>query len=353
MDSCLKVAIIVPCRNEEQALGSFLLSLDGQDLDGIQAEVLIADGGSTDGSREILQQYCSKKFPVRVVDNPRGIVSAGLNEAIRSTDAGIILRMDVHTEYRHDYVRRCLEELEKTGAANVGGPARTRHGNSAIARAIATAYHSPFACGGARFHNIAYAGYVDTVPYGCWRRSTFGQVGLFDESLVRNQDDEFNLRLLLHGLKIWQSPDIVSWYYPRPSLQALFRQYLQYGFWKVAVLRRHGRTASVRHYVPAIFVSALLMLPAAALVALLADFRGMAALAGAGWLAATGAYALASFGVALLAVPSAGFKAASLLPVVCAAYHVSYGLGFLAGLLGGGRQRGKYPLPDLFSGLTR
>lgn len=345
------LAIVVPCRNEAGALGSFLRSLDAQDLEGFDAEVLIADGGSTDGSREILGGYRTEGFPVRLIDNPRGIVSTGLNEAIRATDAEFILRMDVHTEYRSDYVRRCVEELERTGAANVGGPARTRTEDSVIARAIAAAYHSRFACGGALFHDAGFEGYVDTVPYGCWRRSTFARVGLFDESLVRNQDDEFNLRLLLNGLKIWQSREIVSWYHPRASLGSLFGQYIQYGFWKVAVMRKHGRTASLRHFVPGLFVLALLLLPALYLVAALAGSPAIAALAGLGWAGVAGSYSLVSLAMALGAVPSAGLRTASLLPLVFGIYHVSYGLGFLAGLVCAGRPGAA--APRVFAGLTR
>ncbi len=226
---------MVPCRNEAGAIGEALDSILAQDLAGFTWEILIADGMSNDGTRAILERYRRDEPRVRVIDNPRRTVPAGLNAAIREARGEIILRMDAHTSYAPDYVRRSVETLRATGAANVGGPARTRpHGY--WGRAIAAAYHSPLACGGARFHNPEYEGWADTVPYGCWRKSTLVEAGLFDEALVRNQDDELNLRLWRAGKRVWQSPAIVSWYRPRGSVRQLFQQYFQYGFWKVAVI---------------------------------------------------------------------------------------------------------------------
>src|SRR5262249_47627952 len=149
-----------------------------------------------------------------------------------------------------DYCRRCLEALRLTGADNVGGAARTK-ASGLRARAIAAAYHSRFSTGGAKFHDERYEGYVDTVTYGCWHKSTLERLGLFDETLARNQDDELNLRLVRAGGKIWQSAAVVSWYRPRSSISALCRQYFQYGFWKVAVIRKHVLPASWRHLAPA------------------------------------------------------------------------------------------------------
>src|SRR4029453_11974231 len=128
--------------------------------------------------------------------------------------------------------------LRETDADNVGGPAHTK-GIGYLQSAICAAYHSPFAVGGARFHQVDYEGDVDTVTYGCWPRKVFDQIGFFDEEFIRNQDDEFNLRLTRMGGKLWQSPRIKSWYRPRNSLRSLFRQYMQYGYWKVRVIQKH------------------------------------------------------------------------------------------------------------------
>ena len=171
--------------------------------------------------------------------------------------------MDAHTRYASDYVRNCLEVLRTTGADNVGGPWVAR-GTGIIGRTVAAALQSPFSFGGTRGHNPDYEGIVDTVYLGCWPREVFGRVGLFDEELVRNQDDEFNLRLTRAGGKIWQSPRIKSWYRPRGSTVRLLRQYMQYGYWKVRVIQKHKIPASVRHLIPGLFVLSLVVLALAA-----------------------------------------------------------------------------------------
>jgi glycosyltransferase involved in cell wall biosynthesis len=306
-------------------LRPFMASLLGQQLpEGVAMEVLIADGMSDDGTRELLEQYSAADPRVTVFDNPRGIVSPGLNEAIRRARGEVIIRMDVHSEYAPDYVRQCLAVLDETGADNVGGPARSM-ADGYMQEAIALAYHSGFACGGARFHDPSYEGYVDTVTFGCWRRPTLDAVGPFDEALVRNQDDEHNLRLVRRGGRIWQSPRIRCWFKPRSSVRALFRQYGEYGYWKVYVIRKHRLPASVRHLVPAAFVGLLLALCA------LACFSRMAA---SGALLGAGAYAAASLLATALSCNSRErLKYAPVMPVVFAVYHFSYGWGFLLGML--------------------
>src|SRR5262249_47183273 len=154
----------------------------------------------------------------------------------------------------------------ETGADNVGGAMRTR-ASGFVQEAISLAFHSPFSVGGARFHNVEYQGYVDTVPYGCWRKSKLLDLGLFDEELVRNQDDELNLKIIRRGGKIWQSSLIQSWYQPRTSLWALFCQQAQYGYWKVRVIQKHKLPASWRHVVPAASLASLISL------SVLAPFR--------------------------------------------------------------------------------
>src|SRR5262249_41018531 len=155
----------------------------------------------------------------------------GLNQAILAAQGEIIVRIDAHTEYAGDYITQCVQVLEETGADNAGGAWRTK-ADGFIAQAIALAFHSPFSAGGARSHDVDYEGCVDTVIYGCWRRQRLVELGMFDEELARNQDDELNLRITRNGGKIWQSSRIRSWYRPRASLMALLRQYSQYGYWK-------------------------------------------------------------------------------------------------------------------------
>jgi succinoglycan biosynthesis protein ExoA len=195
------ISIVVACRNEAAHITAFLDSLMAQEMRGAAWEAVIADGMSDDGTFEILTRYAELHPNLRVIRNPGRIVSTGLNAAIRAARGSVILRMDAHTRFASDYCIRCVETLEATGADNVGGPARTE-ARGLRARAIAAAYHSPFSTGGARFHDVHYEGWVDTVPYGCWRKDTLLRLDLFDEALVRNQDDELNLRLMRAGGKI-------------------------------------------------------------------------------------------------------------------------------------------------------
>jgi succinoglycan biosynthesis protein ExoA len=316
------VSVIVPCHNERGHIHTSLRSILAQDLAPEELEIIVADGMSDDGTREILRQLAAKNPHLRVIDNPGRIVSTGLNAAIAVARGAVIVRMDAHTEYAADYVRQCLTVLRETGADNVGGPARTKS-RGYLQSAICAAYHSPFAVGGARFHQVAYEGYVDTVPYGCWPRKVFDQIGLFDEELIRNQDDELNFRLTRMGGKIWQAPRIQSWYRPRSSLCSLFRQYLQYGYWKVRVIQKHRRLASVRHLVPASFVLAMVVLPLISLWWPLAVWA---------WLGLVGIYGLGTMAVSLLIAARQDWRLLPLLPLVFACYHGSYGVGFLCGV---------------------
>jgi glycosyltransferase involved in cell wall biosynthesis len=291
----------------------------------------VAEGRSGDGTREILERMAAGEPRLRVVDNPGRIASSGLNRAIEAARGSVIVRMDAHTSYAPDYVSRCIETLEATRAANVGGPARTRpEPGEAWASAIAAAYHSPFAVGGARFHDEKYEGSVDTVTYGCWPRETFERFGLFDELLVRNQDDEHNLRITRGGGVVWQSPSIRSWYSPRTGLAGLVRQYAQYGYWKVRVIRKHRIPASLRHVVPPLFVLGLACGWTTAFVS-----RGVFV----AYLGAIALYAALLAGFSVATVARSGWRDLPRLPIVFAAYHLSYGWGFLRGLVDSARAR--------------
>src|SRR5882724_8959022 len=253
------VSIVLPCRNEQGYIQACLQSVLNQEPPDGGFEILVADGMSTDGSREYLQKMAKKQPQIRILDNPGRIVSTGLNTAIRAARGGIIVRMDAHTIYAPDYVRQCLAVMKETGATNVGGPMQTT-ASTFMERAIRAVFHSSFAVGGARSHRASYEGYVDTVIYGCWKKSVFERIGYFDEELVRNQDDEHNFRLTRAGGKIYQSTRIRSRYHVRGSLKALFRQHMQYGYWKVLVIRKHRMPASWRHLVPGAFIGGLCLL---------------------------------------------------------------------------------------------
>ncbi len=321
-EGCPFVSVIVPARNEAAHISACLGAILSQDYPAERTEVLVAEGMSGDGTAGILKGIAAGDPRVRVIENPRKTVSAGLNAAIAAARGEVVVRMDAHTDYAPDYLRQCVSVLRETGADNVGGPWVAR-GTGYVSRAVAAAFQSPFAVGTSRGHNAGYEGPVDTVYLGCWPRAAFDRVGGFDEELVRNQDDEFNLRLTRAGGKVWQSPRIRSWYQPRGSLAALFRQYAQYGYWKVRVIRKHTLPASPRHMVPGLFVAAVTLL------ALAAPFWPPALWA---WLGLVGAYLLGVTGASALTARRGGLELFPVLPAVFACYHFGYGYGFLCGL---------------------
>lgn len=350
----MKISILVPCRNERRHIGAFLDSLLRQSFDrDWEVEILVADGMSDDGTREILRRYMEKAPSVQMIDNPGRIVSTGLNAAIAASTGEIIIRMDAHTVYATDYIRQCVSVLQHTKADNVGGP-WIAHGTGNIGRAIAAAFQSPFCAGGGKSHNPSYEGEVDTVYLGCWRRSAFERFGLFDTDLVRNQDDELNFRIRRGGGRLFQSPKIQSHYTPRSSLAAVFKQYLQYGFWKVAVMQKHGSVASWRHLVPALFVSSVLL--GSLLMALSAalGWSTLAVFAGSCVGAALALYAFACIVASLPYIGTLELPSLLVLPGVIAVHHIAYGIGFLMGLLQSAQFGTNNPQPSrFFTALTR
>jgi hypothetical protein len=255
-----------------------------------------------------------------MIDNPGRIVSTGLNRCLERAKGEVIVRMDIHTVYAHDYIARCLEALARSGAANVGGPWQAT-GMGPMGEAIAAAFQSRWVAGGARSRDLTYEGPVDTVYLGCWPRATFDRFGRFDEQLVRNQDDEHNLRLAKAGAVVWQSASILSSYTPRESLVQLFAQQRQYGYWKAFVMRKHKRVASARQLVPGLFVGLLAVLAAASLV-LHAARPALWAL-----LVAYGLYVGGATVSILRGYTTSRRELAKRLPAVIAAMHVGYGLG--------------------------
>jgi glycosyltransferase involved in cell wall biosynthesis len=319
----MRISVIVPCRNEAAFIDGFVAAALAQRLaSGDELELVIADGASDDGTRARLDAAAARDVRVRVVDNPARITPVALNRALAASGGEVIVRMDVHTTYAPNYVAMCVRVLEETGADCVGGAWRPV-GDGAIARA----FRSRFGSGGAASRREGYSGEVDTVYLGAWRRETLRSLGGFDEALMRNQDDELALRIRRGGGRVWQDARIVSHYTPRESLGALWRQFFQYGYWKVAVIRKHRLPASPRHLVPFGFVAAL------ALLALAAPWSRAAALALA---ALAGLYALALLANGLLAAPRRALGVA----VATACMQLAYGLGFGRGLLDAALGRG-------------
>jgi glycosyltransferase involved in cell wall biosynthesis len=316
------LSVIAPCRNEREHVVVFCDAVAAQQLPvGVALEVLIADGRSTDGTRDKILRRCSDDARFAMVDNPGLIVSTGLNRCLERARGEVIARMDLHTQYDEDYLAECLAALQRTGADNVGGPWHAE-GEGAAQDAIAAAFQSRWVSGGARSRDLDYEGPVDTVYLGCWPRSTFDRFGGFDEALVRNQDDEHNLRLTRGGARIWQSARIVSRYRPREKLEQVFRQQLQYGYWKPFVMRKHQQPAALRQLVPGIFVGLLVLLAIGGLAL-------PAARSGLLWLG--NLYTLYVLAASLAIARQAGMSLLPRLPFVIAAIHLGYGLGTLRG----------------------
>lgn len=319
------VTVIMPIRNEgsfiERSLGAVLL----QDIPPQRLQVLVADGRSTDDTRQRVQDLARHHagVAVEVVDNPGGIVPTGMNAALRRASGEVVVRVDGHTIVEPDYVRRCLEALARTGADCVGGR-MDAVADSAFGRAVALATSSPFGVGGARFHYSPREEEVDTVYMGAWPRGIFQRVGGFDEEMVRNQDDELSYRIRERGGRIVLDPSIRSRYYPRSTLRTLWRQYFQYGFWKVRVMQKHPRQMKARHFAPPALAGAL------AITALAAPFASAAR----AWLVGVaGTYVVANLLASAWTARRADASSAPWLPVVFGALHLSYGAGFMAGLV--------------------
>jgi len=328
------VSVIMPVRNEAAYIARSLGAVLAQDYPADCLEILVVDGMSNDGTRQAVLAQAAADPRVRLLDNPAGIVPPGLNIGIGQARGEIIVRVDGHCEIASDYVRRCVQHLlaghDGAPVEAVGGPIETI-GETDEAAAIALAMSSWFGVGGSAFRTIKDRPLlVETVAFPAYRRATLQRLGPFDEEMVRNQDDEYNYRLLKSGGRILLSPDIRSRYYSRGSLRSLWRQYYQYGYWKVRVMQKHPRQMRVRQFAPPAFVAGLL--GSAALGLVLRPFRRL--------LGAVLALYLAANVVASL---SLGREHAPRLLVIHPILHLSYGLGFLVGLA---HFAGRFAAPD-------
>lgn len=319
-----RVSLILPIRNEARFIAQSLGAVLAQDYPADQMEILIADGMSTDDTRNVIQEISSRhpKLQIKILGNPDKFVPTGMNIALRQAKGKIIIRIDGHTIVTPDYIHQCVEALQRTNADNVGGRMNAI-GSNPFGKVVSIATSTPFGIGNARFHYSNDEEWVDTVYMGAWHRRVFEKVGLFDEELIRNQDDEFNYRLRSQGGKILLSPKIRSEYTVRGSPIALWKQYYQYGYWKVRVLQKHPLQMSLRQFVPPLFVLALLASASFAFFAPLLPFA----------LLVPSIYIVANLAASIWTAAQCGWKYLWLLPVVFAILHLSYGSGFLVGLL--------------------
>lgn len=321
--NCPTISLLLPIRNEAQYIQRTLDSILAQDYPSEKIEILIADGMSTDRTREIVQTYQQQHRNISLYDNPKQIVPTGLNLLIPQAKGDILIRVDGHTVLEPGYVRACVDALTRTGADNVGGRMNAS-GENYFGEVVALATSSPFGVGGARFHYSQKEEWVDTVYMGAWKKETFTKIGLFDEELVRDQDDEFNYRLRAYGGKILLSPAIRSHYTVRGSPRKLWRQYFQYGYWKVRVMQKHPRQMRPRQFVPAVFVLGLIF----SIILSFLHPWGFYLL-----LSIAGMYLLANLAASLITALRTQLRFLPLLPIIFTILHFSYGIGFLAGLV--------------------
>lgn len=319
------VSVVVPCRNERRYIGQCLESILRNDYKA-ELEVLVVDGASDDGTRELLFDCARQSSRIRVLDNPSRTTPVALNIGIQNARGSIIVRMDAHCKYPVDYISTLVSWLERSGADNVGGVWRTLPGSDTVtAHAIAIAVSHPLGVGNAHYRlGIAEPKWVDTVPFGCYKRSVFERIGLFDEELVRNQDDELNQRLLRSGGRILLVPDVIIDYYARDSIGKVARMYYQYGYFKPLVAKKLGYIGTARQVVPAAFLLSL------AIALLLIPWVHLA-----GWIfiGILGSY-IATLLIAIIVVmPRRGPAVSALLGLVFPALHFSYGWGSLRGVV--------------------
>ena len=260
-DENIQLSIVVPCRQEATAIRPFLESILENDYPQDQLEVLIVDGMSDDGTREVVEAFARQHPRIRLLDNPEQITPCALNIGIRQAKGQIIMRMDAHYEYPPDYISTLVDWLGRSGVDNVGGMVVMHPANDGpLARAIAAAVAHPFGIGNAYYRiGASQPRRVDTVPFGCYRREVFDRVGLFDEELVRNQDIELNLRLIREGGSILLVPGVVIAGQARQSFSKLVRTYFQYAYFNALVVRKLGRMMSLRHGIPGLFAAFLLL----------------------------------------------------------------------------------------------
>jgi glycosyltransferase involved in cell wall biosynthesis len=320
------VSVVVPCRNEARHIGDCLRSIVAGDYPPDRLEVLVVDGSSDDGTRDVVADMARRHPSIRLLDNPRRATPAGLNAALRAARGDVIARMDAHVVYPPDYLGRLVAALAESGADNVGGIVRTLpDGEGSAARAIALALSHPFGVGNSYFRiGTPSRRWVDTVPFGCYRREVFQRIGPFDEELIRGQDEELNYRLLRAGGRILLIPEVVSLYFARGTIGKVARMYYQYGYFKPIVARKVGRVMTVRQVVPAALVAGL-----AASGALAAAWPDTAP----AFLALSGSYVGAVLACSLHAARRHGLACAAWLPVVFPALHLSYGVGWIRSLL--------------------
>jgi len=321
-----EVSIIIPARNEEKFIGRCLKSIISQDYPKGSLEILVIDGFSQDKTREIVEKYKiqATSCKLRLLDNPKKFTPFGLNIGIKNSRGEIIIRMDAHAEYEKDYISKCVKYLKEYRADNVGGAIKTLPSeNTATAKSIAAVLSGPMGAASAFRLGSVKTIETDTVFGGCYRKDVFDKVGLFDERMLRSQDIEFNKRLKKSGGKIILAPDIRSVYYPQATLSGFLKHNFLDGFWVTYPLKFKIRYFSLRHLMPLILTSALI-------VSLMISFSLPGKMI---FILIFGPYLFFVILASLRIFLKEGLKCFLVTPSVIFCRHFGYGLGSLWGLI--------------------
>lgn len=254
------ISFIIPCRNEKKFIKETIASILNQKDINKNFEIIIVDGQSEDGTREILSELQSLDERIMIFDNPQKITPVALNIGVKKAKGDFIFILGAHSKIEDDYVSNTLKIFEEHPDVSCAGGPIISKGNSSLGKAIAKAMSSPIGVGNAKHRFPDYEGYAEMACFPAFKKEVFDKIGYYDEKLVRNQDDDFCFRLRLGGDKVYISPKVKSIYYVRDNLKSLFRQYYQYGFWRVELLAKHKLPIAFRQQIPFLFFLGIFLL---------------------------------------------------------------------------------------------
>ncbi len=321
------VSIIIPIFNEEKHIADCIESILSQDYPLEQMELILIDGESSDNTVSIINDYLKKYKFIKLINNPERIVPYALNRAIKISRGDYVIRLDAHAIFPSNYISTLISEALRLNAENVGGVVDTLPANDTlVAKSIALALKNPFGMGNSLFRTgLSEIKQVDTVPFGCFKKEIFEKIGVFDTDLIRNQDDEFNARIIQNGGKIFLLPDLIIKYFARDTFKKTGKMFYQYGLFKPLVNKKLKHPATLRQFVPPAFVLYIVL---GLIFSLIIPKIYIAYVIG------LILYFSASFKVALLtAIQQKSYLLLLTLPTIFFIIHTSYGIGYLYGIL--------------------
>lgn len=327
----MQVTVIIPCYQEEKYIAQCLDSLINGKFDFIQtnSEILILDGMSTDSTANIVKSYSDKYGYIKLLTNEKRYPPFALNKGIKHSKADVIVRLDAHCIYPENYISEFVKYIDKTDAANIGGSWDTLPGqNTAKARAIVSVMTHPLGMGAGTYRTLKGKKpiEVDTVPFGCWKKEVFDEVGLFDTDFLRDQDYEHNVRIRKSGKKIILLPWVRIKYFARENFSKIRRMFFQYGYWRPKLNKKHGQITNLRQLAPPLWVLGLIFTTLAAPFHIITLYI---------WLIYISLWIMPVLLVSLKQsiISKDGIK---IFPYVLFAFfiiHFSYGIGYISGLI--------------------